>query len=105
MEGKKVYRDLSPAGIRRNLEESLRRLQTDYIDIYYTHWQPLCEKYHCSTSNPVICLTAETMNKLHILCGARKPEQILENAQALKLQLEQCDCEKMMKDLSKLNFF
>lgn len=68
-------------------------------------WQPLCEKYHCSTSNLVICLSAETMNKLHILCGARKPEQILENTQALKLQLEQCDCEKMMKDLSKLNFF
>ena len=39
MEGRKVYRDLSPKGIRKNLEDSLRRLQTDYIDIYYTHWQ------------------------------------------------------------------
>ena len=34
MEGRKVYRDLSPKGIRKNLEDSLRRLQTDYIDIY-----------------------------------------------------------------------
>ena len=39
MEGRNVYRDLSAAAIRKNLEDSLRRLQTDYIDIYYTHWQ------------------------------------------------------------------
>ena len=39
MEGRNVYRDLSAKGIRKNLEDSLRRLQTDYIDIYYTHWQ------------------------------------------------------------------
>ena len=39
MEGRPVYRDLSAASIRKNLEEQLRRLQTDYIDIYYTHRQ------------------------------------------------------------------
>ena len=39
MEGRNVYRDLSASAIRKNLEDSLRRLQTDYIDIYYTHWQ------------------------------------------------------------------
>ena len=39
MEGRKLYRDLSPEGIRRSLEKSLLRLGTDYIDIYFTHWQ------------------------------------------------------------------
>lgn len=34
-----VYRDLSPKAIREDLEESLKRLQTDYIDIYITHRQ------------------------------------------------------------------
>lgn len=38
-DGHDVYRDLSPDGIRRDLENSLKRLDTDYIDVYYTHWQ------------------------------------------------------------------
>lgn len=38
-DGHEVYRNLSAQSIRQDLEDSLRRLQTDYIDIYYTHWQ------------------------------------------------------------------
>jgi aryl-alcohol dehydrogenase-like predicted oxidoreductase len=34
----KVYRDASPDRIRRGIEGSLRRLRTDYIDIYQVHW-------------------------------------------------------------------
>ena len=218
MEGRNVYRDLSAKGIRKNLEDSLRRLQTDYIDIYYTHWQtpdfalypleetvgvltelkkegkiraigasnvtediikgycslgqldviqekysildshirselaqvceenkvsiqayspleqglltgkvkadvklakgdvrnrnrffspenlpkvmrllehwkPLCLKYNCTMSNLVIACTAKTIDGLHVLCGARKPEQIRDNSGALLLTLEQSDIE------------
>lgn len=39
--GKDVYRNLSPDAIRQDLEDSLRRLQTDYIDVYVTHRQSL----------------------------------------------------------------
>jgi aryl-alcohol dehydrogenase-like predicted oxidoreductase len=35
----KVYRCLRPASIRAELEASLRRLGTDYVDLYQTHWQ------------------------------------------------------------------
>jgi aryl-alcohol dehydrogenase-like predicted oxidoreductase len=32
------YRDSRPEQIRKEIEESLRRLRTDYIDIYQVHW-------------------------------------------------------------------
>ena len=35
-EGKQAH-DASPAMLRRECEESLRRLQTDYVDLYYLH--------------------------------------------------------------------
>lgn len=224
MEGRNVYRDLSAKGIRKNLEDSLRRLQTDYIDIYYTHWQtpdfalypleetvgvltelkkegkiraigasnvtediikgycslgqldviqekysildshirselaqvceenkvsiqayspleqglltgkvkadvklakgdvrnrnrffspenlpkvmrllehwkPLCLKYNCTMSNLAIACTAKTIDGLHVLCGARKPEQIRDNSGALLLTLEQSDIDRMLEDV------
>ncbi len=36
---KEIYRCLRPASIRAELEASLRRLGTGYIDLYQTHWQ------------------------------------------------------------------
>lgn len=32
------HKDLSPAWIEKAVEDSLRRLQTDHIDLYQTHW-------------------------------------------------------------------
>jgi aryl-alcohol dehydrogenase-like predicted oxidoreductase len=37
--GRRVYRYLGPESIRYELEESLKRLQTDHIDLYQTHFQ------------------------------------------------------------------
>src|SRR5271163_1702515 len=33
-----VYRDSRPARMRREIEDSLRRLRTDVIDLYQVHW-------------------------------------------------------------------
>ena len=37
----KVYRDSRPARIRQEIEDSLRRLRTDVIDLYQVHWPDL----------------------------------------------------------------
>jgi aryl-alcohol dehydrogenase-like predicted oxidoreductase len=34
-----VHRYLGPESIRYEVEQSLKRLRTDYIDLYQTHWQ------------------------------------------------------------------
>lgn len=38
-DGKPVHRYLGRDAILHEVEESLRRLKTDYIDLYITHWQ------------------------------------------------------------------
>ncbi len=35
----KIYRNLKPASIRAEVEQSLKRLQTDRLDLLQTHWQ------------------------------------------------------------------
>lgn len=38
-DGKDVYKNLSKGAIIDSVEQSLRRLNTEYIDILFTHWQ------------------------------------------------------------------
>jgi aryl-alcohol dehydrogenase-like predicted oxidoreductase len=51
----KVFRNSTPERISREIDDSLRRLQTDYIDIYYIHWP-----------DPLVPFeeTADAMNRL-----------------------------------------
>jgi len=39
VEGRSIHRYLGPDSIRFEIEESLRRLGTDRVDLYQTHWQ------------------------------------------------------------------
>src|SRR5262245_15593796 len=39
--GNQVFRNSTKARIMNEIDDSLRRLQTDYIDIYQVHWRTL----------------------------------------------------------------
>src|SRR5712664_4909688 len=55
-----VYRNASAGRIRAEVRESLRRLRTDYIDIYQVHWP-----------DPLITIE-ETADAMHILLAQGK---------------------------------
>ena len=62
-----LYKNLSPESIREEIEESLRRLQTDYIDVYMTHWQAV---------EPFFTPISETMQVLNELKAEGKIKAI-----------------------------
>jgi aryl-alcohol dehydrogenase-like predicted oxidoreductase len=54
--GDQVFRNSTTARIMQEIDDSLRRLQTDYIDIYQVHWP-----------DPLVPIeeTAEVMHQLY----------------------------------------
>ncbi|MBS5687711.1 MAG: aldo/keto reductase [Faecalibacterium prausnitzii] len=66
-------------------------------------WSDLCEKYHCTKAQLVIALTARMIPGLHVLCGARTPEQAIDNAGALHITLEGADAVQMKWDVDAIS--
>lgn len=54
-DGHVITKNLTPKGIRRSVENSLRRLGMDHVDICYTHWQ---------AEEPCMVPIADTMGEL-----------------------------------------
>lgn len=76
---RQLYKNLSPESIREEIEASLERLGTDYVDIYMSHWQSL-EPYYTPISE-----TMEVLNELKaegkiraIGAANMTPEQVME---------------------------
>lgn len=53
--------------------------------------RPLCEKYGVSMASLVIAWTVARRPFMHVICGARKPEQILDNADGGRVVLDEAD--------------
>lgn len=39
--GIQLYKNLNSDSVKREIEESLKRMGTDYVDVYMTHWQSI----------------------------------------------------------------
>ena len=66
-------------------------------------WKDLTEKYDCTPAQLVIALTARMIPGLHVLCGARTPEQAMENTKALTLKLDGADAVRMKWDVDAIS--
>ena len=101
--GKVTMDTTYPEGSTRNTNpcfQPARRMQAIRL---LDSWSDLCEKYHCTKAQLVIALTARMIPGLHVLCGARTPEQAIDNAGALHIALEGADAVQMKWDVDAIS--
>ena len=101
--GKVTMDTTYPEGSTRNTNpcfQPARRAQAIHL---LDSWGDLCEKYHCTKAQLVIALTARMIPGLHVLCGARTPEQAIDNAGALHIALEGADAVQMKWDVDAIS--
>lgn len=89
-DGVRIVRNTRPESLAEELETSLRRLNTDYIDIYIVHWQELPE-YPCPIADTMGFLSKlKEQGKIRAIGASNlSPEQFLEYTQAGQLDLIQ----------------
>lgn len=101
--GKVTMDTVYPAGNTRNnnpnFQPERRRKALDLL----SGWEDLCETYGCSKGNLVIAFTAARAFPIHVLVGARTPEQVEDNAHAMSVSLSAEDLARMESDLQALD--
>ena len=65
-------------------------------------WQDLTQKYNCTITQLVLSWTHCQQAISHILCGARKPNHILETVTANEIDISNEDIERMKNDIPEL---
>ncbi|AQT70312.1 General stress protein 69 [Anaerohalosphaera lusitana] len=65
-------------------------------------WKGLTEKYSCTLAQLVVAWTAQQRGVTHVLCGARRVDQTLDNAKAGGLELAESDIAKIRSDVEGL---
>ena len=101
--GKVTMQTTYPEGSTRNSNPSFQLSRRAQAIAMLNGWKDLTEKYHCTTAQLVIALTAKMIPGLHVLCGARTPEQVMDNAGALNLKLDGADAVRMKWDVDSIS--
>jgi len=89
-DGVTLRRNTKPSRLAEELEISLKRLRTDYIDIYIVHWQALPE-FPCPIADTMdFLLKMKKQGKIRAIGASNlTPEQFVEYADAGELDLIQ----------------
>ena len=101
--GKVTMDTTYPEGSTRNTNPSFQPARRAQAIEMLEKWSDLTEKYDCTLAQLVIALTARMIPGLHVLCGARKPEQVLDNAGAMNIKLDGADAVRMKWDVDSIS--
>ena len=101
--GKVTMDTTYPEGSTRNSNPNFQPARREQAIQLLARWSELTEKYHCTLAQLVIALTARMVPGLHVLCGARTPEQVIDNAGALHIELEGADAVQMKWDVDAIS--
>ena len=101
--GKVTMDTTYPEGSTRNSNPNFQPARRAQALAMLNNWQDLTEKYHCTMAQLVIALTARMVPGLFVLCGARTPEQVTDNAGAMQIQLEGADAVRMKWDVDSIS--
>ncbi len=100
--GKVFMNTTYPEGDVRNNNPNFKPERRKAAIELMASWRDLTEKYGCSIGNLVIAFLHQHAEDVHIMCGARTPEQIEENVKALKIAIEPDDFARMERDIDAL---
>ena len=101
--GKVTMETTYPEGSTRNTNPCFQPTRRAQALELLAKWGDLTEKYDCTMAQLVIAMTARMIPGLHVLCGARKPEQVLDNAGALHIKLDGADAVRMKWDVDAIS--
>ena len=101
--GKVTMETTYPEGSTRNTNPSFQPARRAQAIELLEKWGDLTEKYDCTLAQLVIAMTARMIPGLHVLCGARTPEQVCDNAGALRIQLNGADAVRMKWDVDAIS--
>ena len=101
--GKVTMDTTYPEGSTRNSNPSFQPARRAQAIAVLNGWQDLTEKYHCTMAQLVIALTARMVPGLFVLCGARTPQQLTDNAGAMHIHLDGADAVRMKWDVDSIS--
>ena len=101
--GKVTMETTYPEGSTRNSNPSFQPARRAQAIELLEKWGDLTEKYDCTLAQLVIAMTARMIPGLHVLCGARTPQQVMDNAGALNIKLDSADAVRMKWDVDAIS--
>ena len=101
--GKVTMETTYPEGSTRNTNPSFQPARRAQAIELLEKWGDLTEKYDCTLAQLVIAMTARMIPGLHVLCGARTPQQVMDNAGALNIKLDGADAVRMKWDVDAIS--